>query len=51
VRKWRGAEYRITVINRNHAEKGVARILADGKPVDRIPVFPEGVHWITVEMK
>ena len=50
VRKWRGAEYRITVKNPAHVEKGVGRILADGKPVDRIPVYTEGIHTIEVEL-
>ena len=31
-------------------EKGVGRILADGKPVDRIPVYTEGIHTIEVEL-
>ena len=51
VRKWRGAEYRITVTNPAHVEKGVGRITADGVPVDRIPVYTEGVHRIEVEMR
>ncbi len=51
VRKWRGAEYRINVTNPNHVEKGVGRILADGKPVEKIPVFDEGIHFIDVELK
>ncbi len=50
VRKWRGAEYRITVTNPDHAENGVGQILADGKPVERIPVYPDGVHRIVVVM-
>ena len=51
VRKWRGAEYRINVTNPNHVEKGVGRILADGKPVEKFPVFDDGVHFIDVELK
>ena len=50
VRKWRGAEYRIAVANPDHVEKGVRRILADGKPADRIPVYADGVHRIDVEL-
>ena len=26
------------------------RIIADGKPVDRIPVYTEGIHTIEVEL-
>jgi len=48
VRKWRGAEYRISVRNPDHVEKGVKRILADGREVEQIPVFTEGVHGIEV---
>ena len=50
VRKWRGAEYRITVTNPAHVEKGIAGICADGEPVERIPVYTQGTHAITVEM-
>jgi N,N'-diacetylchitobiose phosphorylase len=50
VRKWRGAEYRISVTNPAHVEKGVKRIRADGKDTDRIPLYTEGVHQIEVEM-
>ena len=50
VRKWRGAEYRIKVTNPAHVEKGVRRILADGRPVDRIPLYQNGSHSIEVEM-
>ena len=50
VRKWRGAEYRIRVDNPDHVEKGVRRITADGEPVDRIPVFGDGVHRIVVTL-
>ena len=50
VRQWRGAEYRITVTNPAHVEKGVKRILADGETVDRIPVYTQGTHRIEVEM-
>ncbi len=50
VRKWRGAEYRITVRNPRHAEKGVTKITVDGDAVERIPVFTEGTHTVEVEM-
>lgn len=42
VRKWRGAEYRIHVVNPDGVQKGVKAILADGKPVDALPVLPVG---------
>ena len=48
VRKWRGAEYRITVENPGHVQKGVGQIFADGEPVDRIPGYRDGVHRIRV---
>ena len=50
VRKWRGAEYRITVRNPKHVEKGVAAIKADGAEAPEIPVFDGGVHTIDVVM-
>ena len=49
-RIWRGAEYRITVRNPRHVEKGVRELKADGRTVDAIPVFDGGVHRIEVEM-
>jgi len=42
VRKWRGAEYRIHVVNPKGVEKGVASITADGKQVEKLPVLREG---------
>ena len=50
VRRWRGAEYRITVRNPEHVEKGIVSLEADGHPVSRIPVYSSGVHEITVQM-
>ena len=50
VRRWRGAEYRITVSNPDHVEKGVVSLEADGCPVEQIPVYGSGVHEITVRM-
>ena len=50
IRKWRGAEYWISVTNPAHVEKGVRRILADGEPVERIPLYRDGAHHIEVEM-
>ena len=48
VRKWRGAEYRISVKNPDHVEKGVRKIVADGKETDMIPAFADGIHEIEV---
>ncbi|MBR6185436.1 MAG: N,N'-diacetylchitobiose phosphorylase [Clostridia bacterium] len=50
VRVWRGAEYRITVRNPDHVEKGVRQIRVDGESMDHIPVFTGGIHRIDVEM-
>ena len=36
------------VTNPDHVEKGVRQILADGKPVDRIPAYRDGVHHVVV---
>ena len=49
-RVWRGAEYDIQVTNPAHVEKGVRRILVDGKEMSAVPVFESGVHRIEVEM-
>ena len=49
-RVWRGAEYDIQVTNPAHVEKGVRRILVDGKEMSTVPVFESGVHRIEVEM-
>jgi len=52
VRKFRGAEYRITIKNPKGVSKGVASMLVDGKPVagNKAPVFHEGVHQVEVVM-
>ena len=44
VRKYRGAEYHITVRNPEGVEKGIATLLVNGKEVTEscIPVPPEG---------
>ena len=49
-RRWRGAEYAITVENPEHVEKGVARIEVDGVRADYVPVFTEGTHAVRVVM-
>ena len=41
-RRWRGAEYIIHVTNPKGVEKGVASLMADGKPVELLPVLPAG---------
>ena len=42
-RRWRGAEYQITVQNPNHVEKGVKSITLNGKGIDGpIPAMPAG---------
>ena len=51
VRVFRGATYRITVENPKHVMKGVAKIIADGKECDTIPVFEAGSeHTVRVVM-
>ena len=50
VRRWRGATYRITVLNPDHVEKGVVSLESDGRAVDRIPVYDSGEHEIKVIM-
>jgi N,N'-diacetylchitobiose phosphorylase len=42
TRRFRGANYNITVENPKHVSKGVAEIFVDGKKVDSIPVLPQG---------
>ncbi|MBD5169025.1 MAG: N,N'-diacetylchitobiose phosphorylase [Oscillibacter sp.] len=41
-RRWRGAEYRIHVVNPNGVEKGVASLSVNGERVDVLPVLPAG---------
>ena len=50
VRRWRGAEYRITVRNPGHVEKGVRAIRVDGIDVAEIPAFGSGTHQVEIEM-
>jgi N,N'-diacetylchitobiose phosphorylase len=42
VRRFRGAEYRITVKNPLHVSKGIAQILVNGEKKDQIPVIKSG---------
>ena len=41
VRKFRGAIYNIKVTNPDHVQKGVKKILLDGREVDTVPVLKE----------
>ena len=50
VRMWRGAEYRISVRNPEHVEKGVRQIRADGEETTKIPAYGSGVHRIEIVM-
>lgn len=50
VRRWRGAEYRITVRNPGHVEKGVRAIRVDGIDAAEIPAFGSGTHQVEIEM-
>ena len=42
IRRWRNATYIIHVTNPEGVEKGVRSIVADGIPVEKLPVLPEG---------
>ncbi|MDR0289842.1 MAG: N,N'-diacetylchitobiose phosphorylase [Treponema sp.] len=42
TRRFRGAEYRITVKNPRHVSKGVATMRINGNKCDKIPVIPNG---------
>jgi len=50
VRVWRGAEYRISVRNPEHVQKGVVALKVDGRAAEFIPVFREGVHDVELQM-
>ena len=50
VRKWRGAEYRISVRNPEHVEKGVRTLSVDGAETNEIPAFGSGIHSVEVIM-
>ena len=50
VRKWRGAEYRITVRNPEHVEKGVRELRVDGRKTAGIPDLRSGTHNVEVIM-
>ena len=51
LRRWRGAEYHIHVVNPNAVEKGVVSILLGDTQMEKIPVMPVGsVNYIQVVM-
>jgi len=50
VRRWRGAEYRISVKNPAHVEKGVRQIRVDGADAAEIPAYGNGNHLVEVIM-
>ena len=50
VRKWRGAEYRISVKNPDHVEKGVRKLCVDGAEAAEIPAFGSGIHSVEIVM-
>jgi cellobiose phosphorylase len=53
TRKFRGATYKIEVLNKNHVNKGVDRVTIDGEIYNSnlLPVFEAGTtHAVTVEM-
>ena len=54
VRKFRGATYKIKIDNSNHVNKGVAKLVIDGKVQESniAPVFGDGeIHDVVVIMK
>lgn len=53
TRKFRGATYKIKVLNRNHINKGVAEVTIDGNHYDSnlLPIFEAGTtHEVIIEM-
>ena len=52
TRKYRGAEYSITIKNPDHVCKGVKSVTVDGNAVEgnTLPVFDGGVHTVEVVM-
>jgi len=53
TRKFRGATYKIKVVNQSHVNKGIARVTIDGKVHDSniLPIFEPGItHSVIVEM-
>jgi len=52
TRKYRGAEYAITIKNPSHVCKGIRSVTVDGNAIDGniLPVFDGGVHNVEVVM-
>ena len=51
IRKWRGAEYKLTIENPDGVMKGVKEIWLDGKKVEKIPVQDAGsIHEVKIMM-
>jgi cellobiose phosphorylase len=53
TRKFRGATYKIKVVNKNHVNKGVAKVTIDGNNFESniLPIFEQGTaHSVVVEM-
>ena len=53
TRRFRGAEYHITVQNPNHVSKGVKSVRLDGRPLDQplLPILEDGgLHVVEVLM-
>jgi N,N'-diacetylchitobiose phosphorylase len=48
TRVFRNATYKIEVRNPEHVQKGVVSLSVDGKPVERVPLFPAGTEHIVV---
>ena len=50
-RRFRGAEYHITVKNPNGRQKGIERLMVDGKVIDgNVIPYSEGIHTVEVMM-
>ncbi len=51
TRRWRGAEYKVSVVNPDGVMKGVKELWLDGERVERIPAAGSGsVHEVKVVM-
>ncbi len=53
TRKFRGATYEIKVVNKNHVNKGVAKVVVDGQEQNSniLPIFKSGgTHSVVVEL-
>jgi len=53
TRKFRGATYEIKVVNKNHVNKGIAKVIVDGQEQKSniLPIFKSGgTHSVVVEL-